>query len=518
MVKKLPIGIQSFEKLMKENCVYVDKTALIHKLITQGSCYFFPRPRRFGKSLLVSVLVEIFRGNKELFANLAITSLPYDWEQHPVVMISFSDIDSATPEGLENGIKIYLQAIADQYQVTISMELKPGEMLQALVKELAKQNSVALLIDEYDYAILQHIHDKKTANAIREILKSFYIVIKGLDEHLKFVFLTGVSKFPRTSIFSGLNNLNDISLDDTYNTLLGYTKSEIVTFFDPYLVAAAQHTGTTVDQLLDEITQWYDGYQFTPADDAIKIYNPFSVLLFLSKKRFSNYWFARGTPTFLINLLKSKNYPIEDFEAIEATESELGSFDVDIIPLKTLLFQTGYLTIRSYDLETTNYLLSYPNKECTKSLVEYVFASMTEASGAYLNTIVVALIKSLERHDFVQFHAILTKLFSTIPYNIQLSKEKYYQTIFYLVLKMIGADIIVEESTNIGRIDAVIKTKDTYFVLEFKINATAQKALEQIKSKKYYQPYQLMGKRIVLVGIAFDTEIKNVSDIDYEHM
>jgi len=244
------------------------------------------------------------------------------------------------------------------------------------------------------------------------------------------------------------------------------------------------------------------------------MYNPFSVLLFLKNSEFSNYWFATGTPTFLINLLKSKDYPVENFESSQATESELGSFDIDTMPLKTLLFQTGYLTIHSYNTTTKNYILGYPNKECTQSLTEYIFASMTNHSGAYLNNVVASLIAAFESHHYGQLHDILTKLFATVPYTIQIGEEKYYQTIFYLVLKMIGADIIVEQPTNIGRIDAVIQTKDACFIIEFKINARAAQALEQIKSKKYYQPYELTGKKIVLVGIAFDTAIKNVREVE----
>lgn len=517
-MKKLPIGIQTFSKLLKEDCVYVDKTALIYQLITQGSSYFLARPRRFGKSLLVSTIAEIFLGNKELFEGLAISTLPYDWKKHPVVMISFSDISYTSPEILENGIKIYLQDIAKHYELNLRTDLVPGEMLRDLIKKLSQQNSVILLIDEYDYPILQHITNTIVAEKMRDILKSLYAVIKGLDPYLRFVFLTGVSKFSKTSLFSGLNNLKDISLDAKYNTLLGYTKNEISSSFEPYLVDTAQHHGYSVDQLLVEIKQWYDGYQFTRNKDAIKIYNPYSVLLFFSSGEFSNYWFQTGTPTFLINLLKSKNYPIEDFEHIEATESELGAFDIDVIPIKTLLFQTGYLTIRSYDPETTNYLLSYPNKECTNSLVEHVFTSMTSVSGAYLNNVTVALIKIFEINQIEQLQAALTKLFATIPYTIQIGEEKYYQTIFYLVLKMIGADIIVEQPTNIGRIDAVIQTKNVCFIIEFKINSTASKALEQIKNKKYYQSYQSGGKKIVLVGIAFDSLLKNVKEVEYVEM
>src|SRR5579862_5154729 len=374
--KNLPIGIQTFSEIIQDGYVYIDKTAYIHTLITTGKCYFLARPRRFGKSLLVSTLSEIFSGNKERFTGLAIESLPYDWKKYPVISISFSDIDCTNPENLNISLKRYLQRIAKQYEINLETVNTPGAMLQDLVQMLADQNPVVLLIDEYDYAILKHIHKPEMVHEMRETVKNFYAVIKGLDKYLKFIFLTGVSKFSKTSIFSGLNNLNDISLDNTYNLLLGYTKDEIIQSFEPYLLEASLYNKYPMEQLLNEITTWYNGYQFS-SQTTQKIYNPFSVLLFLEKKQFSNYWFETGTPTFLINLLKVNNYPIQDFDHIKATSSDLSQFEVDTIDLKTLLFQTGYLTIKSYNNDTRNYTLGFPNKECIDSLAEHIIKSMT---------------------------------------------------------------------------------------------------------------------------------------------
>lgn len=247
-----------------------------------------------------------------------------------------------------------------------------------------------------------------------------------------------------------------------------------------------------------------------------KMYNPYSVLLFLSKKHFSNYWFATGTPTFLINLLKLKQYPLQNLDHIKATEDELGQFEIEDIDLKVLMFQTGYLTIKDYNRATRNYILGYSNKETINSLSELVIKSMSSMPRAYLNDTVTILMKVFENNDLKQLLPILTELFASVPYTIQIGEEKYYQTIFYLVLKMVGADIIVEYPTNIGRLDAVIQTKTIVFIIEFKINATALKAIQQIEDKKYYQPYESLGKDIVLVGIAFDITTKNVSGIEYK--
>jgi Predicted AAA-ATPase/PD-(D/E)XK nuclease superfamily len=515
-MKRLPIGIQTFSKLIENNCVYVDKTALIHELITNYEYCFLSRPRRFGKSLLVSTLADIFSGNKELFNGLAISTLPYAWKKQPVIMISFADIPNTTPEVLENGIKLALQRIANEHQIPLREEFSSGQMLQELVVTLSKEARVVLLIDEYDYPILQHIHNPADANAIREVLRSFYSVIKGLDKYFRFGFFTGVSKFAQTSIFSGLNNLYNMTLDAKFNPLLGYTEHEIITNFEPHLIAAAQYNKCSIEELLKKITEWYDGYLFTAEPDATKMYNPYSVLLFLTQKIFSNYWFATGTPTFLINLFKKHTYPIQDFEQVEASRSELDAFDIENISLKTLLFQTGYLTISKQNPKTGYYTLTYPNKETIDSLFEYIFTSMTNKPVSYLGNTIAELLQALENSNFKKLQELLTSFYAAIPYTIKIDAEKYYQTIFYITLKLIGADIIVEQPTNIGRIDAVIQTKNTIFVIEMKINASAESALQQIKNKKYYQPYETLGKHIILVGIAFDTTLNNISEIKHE--
>lgn len=372
-MKKLPIELQALPELIHGNCVYVDKTARIHELISTGKYYFFARPRRFGKSLLVSTLAEIFAGNRKLFEGLAIDALSYDWKKHPVISISFSAISYNSAEDLEAGIKTSLQNIALQSNISLNNELHPGQMVQALVRGLAKKGQVALLIDEYDHPILRYIHQSEMADKMREVLRGFYIVIKDLDPYLKFVLLTGVSRFSKTSIFSGLNNLHDITLSATYNDLLGYTKSELSHYFAEYLENFIASSDYSMPELLDKITMWYDGYRFSKDNAATHMYNPFSVMLCLQNKDFSNYWFETGTPTFLINLLKSREYPMQELEGIKAAPEELGQFEVDDIDLKTLMFQTGYLTIKEYNTNTGNYILGYPNKETTDSLSGIAF-------------------------------------------------------------------------------------------------------------------------------------------------
>lgn len=514
-MKKLPVGIQTFSELIEDNYVYVDKTQYIYDLISSGKYYFLSRPRRFGKSLLVSTLGAIFSGKKELFEGLAISSLPYEWKRYSVLTISFAGIPHKDPNNLIDGIKLYLQEIASEHNIVIDPTFGVGEALRYLVKKMFTEAPVVLLIDEYDYSILRHIHEPDSANAIREVLRDFYSVIKDLDPYLKFVFLTGISKFSKTSIFSGLNNLEDISALPDYNALVGYTKDELTTFFLGHLSSVALKMNQTVPHILDEIKIWYDGYRFSKQDTKKGIYNPFSVLLFLKSSDFSNYWFETGTPTFLINLLKSKNYPLQELDNIQATMGELSQFDVEDIDLKALLFQTGYITIKSYDPDSHNYTLGYVNKETALSLGQYIIKSMIGVSRAGTMGLVAAMIKLFNQSNLDGLFTLLTEFFATIPYTIQIEQEKYYQTVFFLIFKMIGADIIVEQPTNNGRIDAVLQTKDSCFIIEFKINDTAKKAIEQIKAKKYYQAYQSLGKKIILVGIAFDTKKRNVSAVEY---
>lgn len=372
-MKKLPIGIQTFSKLITENYIYVDKTDIIYDLISSGKYYFLSRPRRFGKSLFISTLESLFSNEKELFENLAISRLTYEWKKYPIIKISFASLDHASPEDLKNSLKLHLHNVANSYNITLNRSLSPSQMLQQMVITLSQKENVVLLIDEYDYPILSHLHKTVLAEQMREVLKNFYGVIKDLDPHLRFVLLTGISKFASTSIFSGLNNLQDISLNYDTATLTGYTEEEIKLFFPDHLNHASTLLSITPDDLMNKMRLWYNGYRFAagfPTLTPQNVYNPFSVLSFLKEVRFSNYWFKTGTPTFLINLLKERHYPIQDFEKVEASEIQLNSFEIETIQLKVLLFLTGYLTIKNYIPESGNYVLTFPNKEATLAFRE----------------------------------------------------------------------------------------------------------------------------------------------------
>lgn len=516
-MKKLPIGIQTFEEIINGGYLYVDKTKQIYDIVTGGKTYFISRPRRFGKSLLCSTLEEVFKGNKELFKGLWIYDSDYDWEPHPVIRIDMSKIAHKTPEELELALHEKINTIAERNSINITNYQSISGKFEKILYELSKKNKVAIIIDEYDKPILDNITNIEVADKVRDVLRNFYTLFKNLDQYLKFIFLTGVTQFSKTSIFSGLNNLKEISLNKKYADLLGYTQEELESFFKNYIIEASKELDVSKDEVLKKLKHWYNGYCFV--EDACKVYNPFSILLFFDEFKFKNYWFKSGTPTFLMKLIKEKDYDAEDLEVVELNASEIDSFDVETLPLFTTLFQTGYLTIVGYDEETENYKLSFPNEEVRKSFLQHLLASLTKYQIAKISKDIVALRKALQRNDIDSFVFVLKIFFANIPYTVQdKQKEQDYQFLFYAMLKLFGFAIIVEEPTNIGRIDAVITMNNYIYIFEFKINQSAQKALQQIEDKKYYEKYLRSGKKIVSVGINFDTKEKNISGFEVKEI
>ena len=366
-MKQLPVGIQSFEKLIKNDFLYVDKTQQIYELAKQRTPFFISRPRRFGKSLLCSTLQALFQGKKELFKDLWIEKSDWQWNAYPVVYLDLSKVGSQTPEKLEESLSWSLEVIAQEHGIDVSRAPSPGAKLSYLVQMLAKEKEVVILIDEYDKPILNHITDPEKACQVRAILRDFHSVIKALDEHLRFIFLTGVTKFSKTSIFSGLNNLKDLTMLPHTATLLGYTHDELVKNFLPYVQRAVKNDNTSEKDFIEKTRRWYNGYRFF--QKAEKVYNPFSILSFFKNGIRKNYWFTTGTPTFLINLLKQHKYPIISIERSFLNENDMDTCDIGYMKLETLLFQTGYLTIVDYHEPTRNYILSYPNYEVRNSFL-----------------------------------------------------------------------------------------------------------------------------------------------------
>ena len=514
-MKKLGLGRQELFKFKRDNLIYVDKTKIIYKLITTGEYYFLSRPRRFGKSLLVNTMKELFLGNKKLFENTWIYDKWNFEDKYSVIKISFSKLDY---EGL--GLKIAIENKLKAFEEKENIILKKTTIKDSfieLIETLGKEKPVVILIDEYDKPIIDYIENKTLNKATenREILKNFYSAIKDCDKSIKLLFITGVSKFSKVSFFSELNNLEDITINDNFSQIIGYTENEIVVNYCEYLSQIEKKFQIDRKRLFELIKLWYNGYSW---DGENFMYNPFSLLNLFSSLGFSNYWFKSGTPTFLTKIIREKNVAIEQYDtSFVVKDAIFDSYELENIDLTVLLFQTGYLTIKKIiiNLEdmSQSFKLAYPNKEVKDSFYDYLIGEFTGIDKTNFFEIIKQLQTELENNNVEKFILNLKTLYSNIPSEIFIKEnEYYYHTVIYLILKLLKADIIeVEKQTNQGRIDAVLFTKKYIFVMEFKMSSV-NIALKQIKNKKYYEPYLSDERKIFCVGVAFDKEKRNIKE------
>lgn len=510
MKQKLPVGIQHFDNIRNRNLLYVDKTEAIYRLTESGQFYFFSRPRRFGKSLTLSTLKALYQGRKELFDGLWIQD-HWDWtQQYPVVHISFSSIGYKT-----SGLEQALHNALDQQAKTHGIELTTvgyDKKFEELLQKLSNKNNVVLLIDEYDKPIIDYLTDLPQAKENQKILKSFYSIIKDAGNHIEFLMITGVSKFSKVSIFSELNNLEDITIDWRFSKLVGLTQEELESNFENHLQASQERLKFDRERLLKEMKEWYNGYSW---DGDAFVYNPFSILNFFQKSAFHNFWFSTGTPTFLVNLLKERN--LYKLGEIEVGQAAFDSFDVEHIDSYSLLFQTGYLTIKQVD-PFGLYVLDFPNREVKDSMLQYLIAGFSNGSYARSTPIVLMLRKAFLENDNNKIITIINSLFKSIPSHIFIKeKEAYYHSVVFLVFQYLGQFIEAEVNTSDGRIDAVVQTDTHVYVLEFKLDESADAALQQIQTKGYIDKYQNVGKPIVGFGINFSSVSKSVDDWKMEH-
>jgi hypothetical protein len=476
--------------------------------VTTGRYYFLSRPRRFGKSLLVSTLKCLFLGRRELFAGLWIAeNTDWAWQSYPVISFSFNDIARDTPASLKLGLERALRTIADDYQVQLVEPLLIGKFKELIFALHRKTNQpVVVLIDEYDKPLIDHLGKGPEAleigKANRDILKSFFGVIKGeAASILRFVFLTGISRFSKVSIFSELNNLNDISMDGRYAALLGYTSEELERGFEEHISQFATQLGMTTAELQAQLTAHYNGYRFSARD--VKVFNPFSILRAFDQQTFGNFWFETATPTFLVNLLREKNYPLTRIEALEVTESVFGAYDLENLQSEALLFQTGYVTVK--DVEDRLFTLSYPNQEVKISFIECLLRSYEAPGSGLMSAQVVRLGQHLKRERLDAFFETLKALFASIPYDKKIAlNEAYFHTLFYLMISAAGADARSEALSYTGRIDLAVVYADKVFVIEFKCGQSAEAAVQQILAKGYADRYRQAGRKILLLGINFD--------------
>jgi predicted DNA-binding ribbon-helix-helix protein len=507
MKKRLPIGTQSFEILRTTNCLYIDKTEYIYRMVTDGRIYFLSRPRRFGKSLLVSTLDKLFNGRKELFEGLYIYD-KWDWtQQYPVIWLDFGSVANHTTEALINSLSDFVKEMATKYGVVIE-KIELTDRFAELIKKIAQSTGkgVVILIDEYDKPIIDHLSNIEVLDTNKKTLHSFYSVLKASDEYIRFIFLTGVSKFSGLSIFSALNNPNDITLNQKYASICGYTQEELEYYFTDYLDEVAECKHKSRNELLDEIKFWYNGYSW---DGQTSVYNPFSTLLFFDNNEFDNYWFNTGTPTFLIEMLKRRNQLKPALETIETTSSAFKSYDPANIGEIPLLFQTGYLTIKHKRkmMDQYIYTLGMPNLEVKNSFFEHLLNAYSNYPPEQIQPLTFKMQQQIHNGNVSGLQQNLQLLLAHIPSNLHIPKEAYYHSLFLLLMKVLGFDIQGEISTNIGRIDAVWHQPDLTVVSEIKyhsekdIDSLLQEAMTQIRDHKYYEAY--LDKKVMLMAIAF---------------
>ncbi len=519
-MKKLPLGIQSFEKLREDNYLYIDKTRDAFKMVNQGTYFFLSRPRRFGKSLFLDTLKCLFEGRKILFNDLYIAD-KWDWsKKYPVIKISFGGDVFKSSDHLEKTIIGILQKNEKDNKVSVANKETIGNYFKFLMEACHEKHQmpVVVLVDEYDKPVLDNITNEETAISIRNTLRGFYTAIKDSDQYIKFVFLTGVSKFSKMNLFSGLNNLRDITLSPEYGTICGYTHSDVEKSFSEYLNPAEPED--KVD--LEELKRWYNGYSFAGEP----VYNPYDILLFFQEgNKFKSYWFETGTPTFLMDMIREKQYFLPDLEALEVSEQTLNTFDVGNIPIESLMFQTGYLTIKNIATVFTNtvYTLSYPNFEVKNAFNSYLINYLTEHRFHHTGQ----LYKSLLEDDFMTFKSQIERLFSSIPYRSHgnlYHYEGFYVSVIYSFLASLGLDLTAEDITNKGRADLTLKFPDhnKIYIFEFKVveedRANTKKPLEQIKEKRYFEKYVGAVQKIFLIGIEFSKEKRNLVGFDWERI
>ncbi len=515
-LKKLAIGQSDICAIIEDNCIYVDKTKQVYDLIEIRSKYFLSRPRRFGKSTLISTFYEIFRGNRELFKDQWIYNSPWSWDEYPIIRIDFNAAKNAD---VEYHIIDSSKLIANEYNVELDLTEPYYLIFKHLIINLYTkyQTKVVVLIDEYDKPILDVIEDVELAIKNRDILMSFYGIMKGVDQHLRFVFLTGVTRLSRASVFSGLNNLDDISMDENYATICGITQDELGSYFSEYVDSLATKTNMTREDCLAEIKHWYNGFYFSQNLE-LSVYNPFSTLLLFDSLEFSNYWFSSGSPTFLIKLIKkNKQLNLVSLDKVELYEEDFNSFEIDDLNLNAILLQAGYLTIKGYNKYLQSYTLGYTNYEIEKSFKSNLFSSYFIARG-YSSHYLLDIYKGFDTNDLETVIISLKQIFINLDYDIIIDKEKSFQNIIYLIFQLLGFYVKVEYKTNIGRINAIVLSGDNVYIFEFKINKNAKDALAQIHEKQYYNRFVGQNKKIYLIGMNYDTKTKIIDDYLLEEL
>jgi len=517
MKRFLPLAVQDFTQMITGNFVYVDKTRHVYEMahVPQAYC-FLSRPRRFGKTLLVSTLKALFEGRKELFKGLWIENSDWQWKPHPVIQIDFNGIEAADAKSLETSLSSVMDEIAEKYGVVLKHDLLPNKFVK-LFKEVYEKHreKIVVLVDEYDKPINTHLGKGAAALQIaqenRDVLKKFFGVLKHADvsARLRFAFITGVSKFSKVSLFSELNNLQDLTMHAAYADLLGYTQQELEAHFGEWLEEFARLRQTATAEILALLREWYNGHRFIK--HATQVYNPFSIINALSEYDFKNFWFETGTPSFLVHLIREKDYPIPQLENFEVRETTFSTYDLENLRLEALLFQTGYLTIHGFN--GVLYQLGYPNQEVKTSFLNFLYDHLVGNADTIQKEQFVHLHQYLAQEDMAAFISTANAILCAIAYpHIAGQDEHFYHTVFYLMLSASGVLVRTEVLNAHGRMDMAVEFKDKVYVVELKCNQSADEALRQIHEKRYHASYLHGGRRIYLLGINFDTQARAITD------
>ena len=504
---KYPIGIQSFEKLRDNGFVYVDKTALVYQMAQNSAYYFLSRPRRFGKSLLVSTLDAYFSGKKELFKGLAIEQLETEWKKYPVFRMDMSaenyKDESTLTDKFANDLTQW-ERLYGKDESEKSVALRFAGVVRRAYEQTGSR--VVILVDEYDKPLLQNIGNPELQEAYRNIMKAFYGIMKSQDQYIQFGFITGVTKFSHVSIFSDLNNLKDITLDASYADICGISENDLHEIFDESIDELGKANGLTYEETCQRLKEQYNGYHFY--QNSIGVYNPFSLLNTFDKKDLQDYWFQSGTPSYLMFLLKKNNYELLDLQGVKVSASDMLNVDVMYTNPIPMLYQSGYLTIKGYNERRRLYTLDYPNQEVERGFTDFLVPYFTPLKEAKRSSFYNSFIDDVEDGKPEQFMTRLQTLFAGNDYRVAGDMEKYFQNSMMLIFKMLGFMVDVERATSQGRMDITIQTPDYVYILELKLDGTAEKALQQIKANQYARPFQLDGRKLYMIGVNFSSKTR----------
>ena len=510
-----PIGIQNFEKIRKDGYLYIDKTALVYQLVTTGQYYFLSRPRRFGKSLLLSTLEAYFQGKKELFEGLAMEKLEKDWKEYPILHFDLNISQYDSPDSLYKILNDILSRYEDEYGTRPSEVTLPLRFAGIIDRAYRKTGQRAvILIDEYDKPLLQNLHDEEMQNRFRNMLKPFYGVLKTMDRAIRFALLTGVTKFGKVSVFSDLNNLDDISMREPYAAICGITETELRTHFDEDIHTLASALERTYEEARSLLRKRYDGYHFVAGGPGI--YNPFSLLNTFKYMRPEDYWFETGTPSYLVELLKHTHYDLYELANTETDADVLNSIDSTSSNPVPVIYQSGYLTIKDYDSRFGIYKLGFPNLEVEEGFVKYLLPFYTSVSAPKTPFEIGRFVREVENGDYDAFFRRLQSFFADTPYEViagqkpERDTELHYQNVLFIVFRLIGLYAKVEYHTSNGRIDLVVQTDRYIYIMEFKLNGSAEDALRQIDEKRYALPFANDGRKVFKIGVNFSSETRNI--------